>query len=126
VSGGSVSENLIGESGVFDKDGVLTISTTPKVKTVIKDREMRTARFATGVWTVAGKAVPSGEVQVIEKGNVKVCALANADGTLTLAKAEGSGKGSVSIEYTLNGQAKASNGNIRFKSKVYKAKVKVQ
>jgi hypothetical protein len=45
---------------------------------------------------------------------------------LSIAKAEGSGKGSVAITYTLNGQAKVSHGRVKFKSRVYKAKVKVQ
>ena len=78
------------------------------------------------MWTVAGESVPSGGVIPIEKGNVRVYAMIKADGTLSIAKAEGSGKGSVEIQYTLNGQASVSNGRLEFKSKVYKAKVKVQ
>ncbi len=46
--------------------------------------------------------------------------------TLSIVKAEGSGSGSVAITYVLTGQANVSNGRGRFKSKVYKARVKVE
>ncbi len=126
VSSYSVSENLIGADGFTDKEGVLTISTRPDVKTGIAGRDGRTARFITGVWTVAGRDVVSGGTILITRGKVKVYAMVNSDGTLSIAKAEGSKKGNVEIRYTLNGQAKVSNGRVRFKSKVYKARVKIR
>ncbi len=126
VSANSVSENCIGETGYIDNDGVLTISTMPHIKSGIAERENRTARFNTGVWSVAGQEVGFGKIHTIEKGKVKVYAMVKPDGTLSIGKVPGSGKGSVAITYTLNGQAKITKSGVKFKSKVYKTKVKVQ
>jgi hypothetical protein len=126
VSANAVSENAIGAAGYMERDGVLTISTSPAVKDGITGRENRTARFVTGVWSVAGVNVLSGGVQTIQKGKVKVYAMIKEDGTLSIAKAEGSKGGNLPITYTLNGRAKVAHGRVKFKSKVYKTKVKIQ
>ena len=126
VSRNAVSENKITEDGFAENGGVVTISTSPVLRTGITGQESRSARFISGIWMVGNTVISGGSTQTVTKNKVMVHAKVNSDGTLSMGKAEGSGKGNISITYILNGRAKISHGKVKFRSKAYKARMKVQ
>jgi hypothetical protein len=126
VSRNAVSENKITEDGFAENGGVVTISTSPALRTGITGQESRSARFISGIWMVGNTAISGGSTQTVTKDKVMVHAKVNSDGTLSMGKAEGSGKGNISITYILNGRAKISHGKVKFRSKAYKARMKVK
>jgi len=126
VSKNAVSETLITDNGYAENNGVVTISTSPVLRTGIPGQVNRSARFISGIWMVGNRAISRGTIETVTRGKVVVHAKVNSDGSLSIGKADGSGKGSVPIRYILNGKVNIKHGEARMKSKVYNAKIKVQ
>ncbi len=126
VSANAVAAAKIGPEGSSVNDGVVTIATTPVLKTEIEPMKDMSARFISGIWKAGDTYVSRGEIKTVKKGKVSVIVKANTDGTLSIGKAEGSGKGSLIITYTLNGKVKKTKNGTKIKTMVYKAKIKVK
>ena len=126
IAAKAVSENLIDEIGYAEKEGVVTIATSPVLKSGIPGMEKQSARFISGIWMVGNAVISRGQTVTVKKRKAIVNAKVNDDGTLSIAKAEGSGKGSIPIKYVLNGKVTLKGDKSKMSYKTYKTTIKVK
>ena len=126
VAAKAVSENKIGEIGYAEKDGVVTITSSPVQKSEITGSEKQSARFISGIWMVGKTAIYKGQTVTVKKGKAIVNAKVNDDGTLSIAKDMNSGKGKLPIKYILNGKVTLKGDKTKMSYKTYKTFIKVK